>query len=650
MPINAGGDCNGCASLFQLSTPGKAGCKLGLRPAKTHHIMSTVVDRRTWVPLLLLLYAGSVFPANPLFESDAKKLGSYESAGFSFSQYLCGVKSSGPDALIKQCPAYRELFSVLSEDIHNRFQKLPSPEIKKDTEFFRTQWLESKDSRFQLTALVLRLDRMPALANTCGEMRLIFRLLRQYQDGSKRYESYLPMTVMAVVPLPFVSRCERYVSQSNPRWESLLQTAATQRNIRLEINLLGLRVPAPILPDSTGYAEYLMRVFAFDRTKGTLQVLPLENTPDVDKISSHPALRKDFVAWVKAVENRAALQSGHFQLPERFLAAVVVSVSPFGLQRLANAPYSRILVGENISPALLTRLNRSSCQGCHQTGSDAGFHFLGSNLSKSFVYNRTALPASRHFWAEQEWREKFVAHYRRTLTSLARPIPGRTDGKSGISGDTCTVGEVFPCREGFVCRQLWQNSKFPELQTGYCQKNPMTIAGEPCLLGNWKEDGEFGAGLSDVITTACFELAQCLPQSIGFPGGICGVGCLEKKMEGTVCQRVPALQNFTECTTSGHGLSACFKKASTRALLRGCTIDIPCRPDYVCAQVVHAGGSRFGGACVPPYFLPQLNLSIAASKEMKGLSREKQVHRSRRSSVKPMVDGATAAPKSELAR
>src|SRR5262249_40538365 len=120
-------------------------------------------------------------------------------------------------------------------------------------------------------------------------------------------------------------------------------------------------------------------------------------------------------------ETLAKIDEGTLLVPERFLAKYAVSVSPHGLARRANRPYSSAFEpaafnGVDLasfptiaSPAaLLRRLDALSCPGCHQSRSIAGFHLLGVEPESDQV-DALAVPMSAHFHAELERRRAYIA-------------------------------------------------------------------------------------------------------------------------------------------------------------------------------------------------------------------------------------------------
>ncbi|MCB0404887.1 MAG: hypothetical protein KDD51_08885 [Bdellovibrionales bacterium] len=559
--------------------------------------------------LMLALLCGSTAGA-ALFITPVQPL-----AELTLGHRLCGAIASNNAAQFDHCPRYRSLVSRVSQDIEVRAKKARAQLSGVPLDVFNPQWLRSTKTRFDLTGMVYRGDRRDLLQTACAEIRLIYRLVGIYQDGNQDQETYLPFTVLLAYEMAGdEENCASLAADSlNTTKQQQAWTAAIENTpFRVEINFLNLRIEAPILDTSAGYAEYFMRTFR--PTGEDLVSVPLENTPDVENILSDPQKKKSYADWIRT--HLSEIESGTALLPDELCAKNAVSVAPFGALRNVNAPFSQLPLphldlklhkGIATPHLLLRRLNGMSCQGCHQTKSDAGFHFLGANLERSFKFNRTALAASAHFYAEQEWRLQTAQALARRRNLPRRPFPGKLDSPVPAAGDVCSLATNFMdagCGNSLSCRHPWETDA-PEINIGYCQVKKAPISGEPCLLGKWTNRGGIEDHLENLLNTDCFGRAQCLPQQIGFPGGLCVSSC-EHLLPNTVCHPVPALQRFTDCRSANRGLEKCFKEAATPVALRSCGIDMPCRPDYVCA-LREAGDETKGGACVPPYFLPQLN-------------------------------------------
>ena len=176
-----------------------------------------------------------------------------------------------------------------------------------------------------------------------------------------------------------------------------------------------------------GQALYLLRVYGLNEVDEKLHLveIPLENTPNVQALNRNTTLKQAFIDWANA--NTKAIDNGTHLIPEQFLATEAISYSTLGIHRRANKPFDAIfdevaltqlnepngdLQWINSKAALVDRLNNSSCLGCHQASTTAGFHFLGEdNPDISGVTNRLELPFSAHFKRELSRRQQQLASF-----------------------------------------------------------------------------------------------------------------------------------------------------------------------------------------------------------------------------------------------
>jgi hypothetical protein len=155
---------------------------------------------------------------------------------------------------------------------------------------------------------------------------------------------------------------------------------------QLELNAQVTRFPSGQEPGFGGQAAYLMRIFGIDGESVTEKTL--ENTPDIARIAEDGALKAKLAAYVR--DHVEAIDTGVYQIPDELLAKKIISFTTFGSARLGNHPFLSLYKPTDFSDldyaplkllrspeALLERLDNSTCQGCHQSGSTAGFHFIG---------------------------------------------------------------------------------------------------------------------------------------------------------------------------------------------------------------------------------------------------------------------------------
>ena len=146
----------------------------------------------------------------------------------------------------------------------------------------------------------------------------------------------------------------------------------------------------------------------------------------------------------------------------------------------------------NTKDALVDRLNNSSCLGCHQASTTAGFHFLGEdNPDISGVTNRLELPFSAHFKRELSRRQQQLASFiNREEEDTFRP--------HSLAPDTTTVHTNHSCiltdhTKDFQPDALWECpnetcEKVVEsdvgLTFGQCMpKKENLLSGQTCRTG-----------------------------------------------------------------------------------------------------------------------------------------------------------------------
>ena len=135
-----------------------------------------------------------------------------------------------------------------------------------------------------------------------------------------------------------------------------------------------------------------------------------------------------------SADNAQAIDQGVYMIPDRLLARKAISYSTFGNARQVNHPFSPLLSPQDFagldlsqnrlvrSPeALLERLDNGTCQGCHQSGATAGFHFIGLDDKFTSPLNRIEVGISPHFHAELPRRDAYVGGGR--IRPRAEPVP-----------------------------------------------------------------------------------------------------------------------------------------------------------------------------------------------------------------------------------
>jgi hypothetical protein len=336
----------------------------------------------------------------------------------------------------------------------------------------------------------------------------------------------------------------------------------------------------------------------------------LENTIDPADFRT-PQRQAELVRWL--AENAARVDDGTALLPAKFLAKRALSVTPRGLSRLANRPFSAALTPNAFSgqdftagrfvksaAGLLRRLDQLSCQGCHEARSVAGFHLLGEDMANDPVENALALPVSPHVAGDLRRRERIaMLASSGDMADLAVPFAERPSRDGGY-GAPCGLGPDasfadWSCDGGLKCTA---SETRPGDPIGLCQPAARQV-GDGCELGAVTPSVDGRRDRMGLVSVEPCPGMVCNRSSVGFPGGMCTADCT---LPGATCGAIAILDSFNACLARGESFLACIRGNTSRAGLRACDIDRPCRDDYVCAR------SAQGGVCLPPYFVFQLRV------------------------------------------
>jgi hypothetical protein len=226
-------------------------------------------------------------------------------------------------------------------------------------------------------------------------------------------------------------------------------------------------------------------------------------------------------------------------IPREYLACRAISISPGGASRSGNQPFwnspdpnQQIITDGEIEKALAvykkrfpdtlnfvgnadefrTRLNESSCSGCHQTRAIAGFHLPGADRPGESPVNSVFLPGSPHFLGDQLRRLTIVrllaqgkkvsprtlaASYagrpQRQFTALkpsADPTVPRDRNIQLVGGwgGMCLTHPLphgirdWGCASGLECRPVFDSVSQPN--AGICVSKGRTEVGEAMQYGS----------------------------------------------------------------------------------------------------------------------------------------------------------------------
>jgi hypothetical protein len=573
-----------------------------------------------------------------LLVTDPIALSMLDQHGYALGDWLIGHGTGRlTNAQLVDANAFDWLTRAAADDLSRVTARDPQAGVKVSRfphRLFDSVWLRSPHARFELTAVVNRLDRAPFEAGSCGEIRLIYRLA--YATAAEPpVASRLPMTLGIEIEVPrgadgCVTAARRWVppkplsgselavwlgSAGAPLDPATLGDATSARH-RIVVNLQQVRWPSAVRPDLGGHAEYGLRSFRPTAQRGHYEPEPLENTPDAERLARDSKLKSELLAWLSEGENLKAVDVGTPFLPARFLATRAESVTPRGLARRKNRPFSALFPASALasldlaglatvhSPeALLRRLDELTCPGCHEARSIAGFHVLGDDPAEALAGNALLVGTSPHVLADLARRGAVV----RALmdgrdADFSQPFPERSS--SGGYGAHCGLGadptfSAWRCNEGLFCQAYDAAAREG---VGQCLPATPSAAGDPCEVGTVEPNANAHRDrVSSPVRLDCGGNAVCNRNAVGFPGGMCTEGCGALSSSST-CGSIAVLEPFNACVARGEPFGACLAEHVRPAGLRACSAGNPCRDDYVCAR------TTAGGACIPPYFLFQLRV------------------------------------------
>ncbi len=636
-----------------------------------------------------------------IFVDDPKILAALEAKTYRFSS-IFNRKHENLERLYEESPTYAALVDLVEADLSALKAEMaaggrPLKERTNDRvgRVLDIRWLKSAAARFRLAGVVNRIDRRDFLAlegeHNCGEIRFIYRLAYDFTKGKRRLASRMPVSFNAVYTIG--TDPDGACTGVAGRWQPQLDEAVdagwltggplerSQLTFKqLELNAQVVRFPSETEPGFGGQAAYLMRIFGLDGD--TLVEKTLENTPDMAAIAADEALRRQLEDYVRA--NAAAVDEGVYQIPEPLLARKVISFSTFGSARRANHPFTASLQAADFasldfsgmrlvkSPeALLERLDNGACQGCHQSGSTAGFHFIGLDDASTSPLNRIEVGVSPHFHAEVARRTAYLEalaedrepdHFRQLSSA---PPADWSAGKAAygpaeitmpcmMPDDAAKFGDVWQCAAGTVCTPL--ATAETGLKVAQCllpKDSDRMFSGHPCLSGDIATDEPRPYKDNLAITTQFAAHAEkvgrvdysCRPPRIGVPGGIAYRNCNDadrrfanfvkgEPMPNEICAMVGG-KKFDLCVASGD-FSQCIGGAVNRGNREACSAEHFCREDYMCQSLPPdtPGAAKVKGIgfCSPTYFLFQMRIDNHATPwtddTARGMDEEEGTYRS----------------------
>lgn len=328
--------------------------------------------------------------------------------------------------------------------------------------FDRAQ-LISSDTRFVLAGIVNRMDRTFVSEASCGEIRLIYRLVRTDLPAGSETSSRLPVTLNVILRAkgePAVDRDGKPITCAAiaQRWLATADLALAGRDLaaklqakdgpldlvmaehidRIETNLQIAH--APRSPRHDFRTDYLLKLFRYDAQTRSFVEAPLENQIDRERILADSGLAREFKAWLLDPARFAALDRGTILIPEKFLAKVAIAPTPVGFVPSKLLPAFGLSEGEGTNAVFSEsdvvaalnkaagagmslqnirsfggfqrRLNDITCAGCHQTRGIGAFHFPGVDWMTAKPSNSAVVPASPQFFGDQVRRRDILAALR----------------------------------------------------------------------------------------------------------------------------------------------------------------------------------------------------------------------------------------------
>ncbi|MGB3504958.1 MAG: hypothetical protein WBA37_06225 [Xanthobacteraceae bacterium] len=361
---------------------------------------------------------------------------------------------------------------------------------RNDLQLFDRDLLYSARTHFALAGIVNRMDRAFVSPQTCGEIRLIYRLVRTEPRADEPVR--LPMTLNVVLaaanPTDTATSRDTACAEVARRWLAMQDEASTgaalvrrlteadgplsllqpSQLIRIELNLQVGHQPKS--ETQAFRTDYLMKVFRYDRAAQKFDEAPLENQIDRDRILADADVKAEFREWLLQPEHLSALDHGTLLVPEKFLARSAIASTPvgfvksnmqpeFGLVQSSNMDKQAAFRVRDVVAALKRavgsgvvfanirsvagferRLNDITCAGCHQTRGIGGFHFPGADWMSPAPTTVVNVPASPHFIGDQPRRRDILRAFR---DGRAPDFSRGFSSRPQLRGDTALLGTEY---------------------------------------------------------------------------------------------------------------------------------------------------------------------------------------------------------------
>jgi hypothetical protein len=393
---------------------------------------------------------------------------------FGLGRILVPARSAEPPiadgelfALPSMAPVRRAIDAEFDRYIASHKDNHPGESIgiadTNDLQLFDRAQLYSDASRFVLSGIVNRMDRAYVAPETCGEIRLIYRLIptNVAQAADSLASPRLPMTLNVVLK----ARGDHAVGANGAavtctevarRWLAAgdlpLAGAALAEKLAAPDGPLGLIAPQDIdrietniqivhalkSPTRDFRTDYLLKVFTYNARSQAFEETPLENQIDRARLLADRHLARAFKVWLLDPQHFTELDRGTIVIPPEYLATGAIAETPvgfsnsnlqpeFGLVQGDDAKVDPVFSDQDVVTALKKaaerggllqnirslsgferRLNDVTCAGCHQIRGIGGFHFPGVDWLAPNPSNATIVPASPHFFGDQARRRDIL--------------------------------------------------------------------------------------------------------------------------------------------------------------------------------------------------------------------------------------------------
>jgi hypothetical protein len=372
-------------------------------------------------------------------------------------------------ALPSMAPARRSLDEEFERYVQRHKAERPNETIgvgpQFDFQLFDREQLFSPATRFVLAGIVNRMDRAYVAPESCGEIRLIYRLtgIDAPAVGDHGASARLPMTLNLILKaktnkadgdkggaLTCADVARRWLEAGD--WELAgaalvdkltsaggpLDLVKPENIERIETNVQIVHVSQS--PAHDFRTDYLLKVFDYNPQTQVFEEATLENQIDRERLLVDEKLGRDFKAWLLDPAHLAEFDRGTLVIPKEFLATRAIAPTPIGFSATASQPAYGLVQGSGDHPVFSNgdvvdalqkaagrgislqnirsvagferRLNDVTCAGCHQTRGIGGFHFPGVDWMAANPSNTTIVPASPHFFGDQVRRRDVLTSMR----------------------------------------------------------------------------------------------------------------------------------------------------------------------------------------------------------------------------------------------